>query len=321
MLLSPVSEKEIERWGINCGLCGKELSNGHGLRVHLAMVHSKEYQVERSGSRDLPFKERVLFYKKALELQQKKGWGYRRISRYLGIKKRLVQEWVCRGRNPFSRFHHPQLVPSASLSYVVGVYYGDGWAFSQKSAHRYVVGLAAKDEDFVDEFARCLSEVLEVKRCSKYEYEIERGGKTKSMFRVVKSSAFLLEYLKKGLNEHKKSISAYPADFLRGLFDSEGSFALGEIRCRMSNREVLEWAQKLLRKLDIKSSIRLEQEAGRITNFYGDKCTSNKPQYCLSIGTQRGMVKFAERVGSSIERKRKVLKQIIASYSQAYRSK
>jgi len=135
------------------------------------------------------------------------------------------------------------------------------------------------------------------------------------MFRVRKSSVFLYSYLKEGLEKHKELTLTYPSKFIGGLFDSEGSFSSEEIRCRMSNKKILEWTQELLNQLDINSSISLEVERGKETNFYAQKMTINEPQYCLSIGSKKGLLKFAKSINSSIERKQDVLNQIVGSYS------
>jgi hypothetical protein len=56
------------------------------------------------------------------------------------------------------------LKPSEELAYVIGVKVGDGYVYRRrrtiKGYNDVVVGLKAKDREFVEEFGRCLVKVL-----------------------------------------------------------------------------------------------------------------------------------------------------------------
>jgi intein-encoded DNA endonuclease-like protein len=128
------------------------------------------------------------------------------------------------------RIPSPELLkPSEDLAYMIGVCLGDGYTYENSAG--YIIRLQAKDKEFVEEFGRCLGNVLRRK-------PIRPLKDARRTYAVVATSKTLYELLKKPVDlkrikkyvEHCKKCTAA---FLRGLFDSDG-------RCQQ------EWLHKTL---------------------------------------------------------------------------
>jgi intein-encoded DNA endonuclease-like protein len=101
---------------------------------------------------------------------------------------------------------------------MIGVCLGDGYTYENSAG--YIIRLQAKDKEFVEEFGRCLGNVLGRK-------PIRPLKDARRTYAVVATSKTLYELLKKPVDlkrikkyvEHCKKCTAA---FLRGLFDSDG---------------------------------------------------------------------------------------------------
>ena len=85
----------------------------------------------------------------------------------LRISKSLISEWLRAVHNPYNgrRPSIELLKPSEDLAYVIGVVLGDGYVSKKrrviKGYNHVRIGLEARDREFVEEFARCLTKVLD----------------------------------------------------------------------------------------------------------------------------------------------------------------
>jgi hypothetical protein len=142
-------------------------------------------------------------YERAIELRKTKGWGSRKIEKELGVgvvNRRTIVSWIHEGRRPVIVGVFDE-TPCPELSYVLGARYSDGIVTDD------VFKLEAHDKDFVKEFNRCLSKVME------RPYKIFRDKKGWRTETAVRS---ILDFMKKPLDAHKSIIGAYPSS-------SEGS--------------------------------------------------------------------------------------------------
>jgi intein-encoded DNA endonuclease-like protein len=137
------------------------------------------------------------------------------------------------------------LEPSEDLANVIGVVLGDGYTYENNSAG-YIIGLEAKDKEFVEDFGRRLGNVLGrepirprfMKDSGRYIAE----AVSKTLFELLRKPVDL-KRIKKYVEHCKKCMAAC----LRGLFDSEGNVGKnGYIRLYNTNYEVLVYAQRLL---------------------------------------------------------------------------
>jgi len=259
-------------------------------------------------------------YEEAKNLYETKGWGRRRIGKHLGISPSTVSSWLYKGKNPTRAFNRTNLNPSYSLSYVIGVYCGDGSVSDSYASNTRCgrIRLTATDKDFVEEFRKHLVRVIRPRYDGAYPIwkEEPRAKIRQTTYGVTGYSTVLGTFLKENIEKQKECVLNYPSGFLKGLFDSEGSLGRGEIYCEMTERDVLKWTQKILDKLGIKSSIRNHRREGREVSLpNGQKSTTTKTTYRLEIFSKSNLIKFKNKVGFSIKRKQSTLNQIVENYS------
>jgi intein-encoded DNA endonuclease-like protein len=123
-------------------------------------------------SRCLPRELRIKLYDDIVALRRG-GLTYKGIigeiyRRYeVRLSKSHISYWIRGAHNPYNgrRISSLELLkPSEELAYVIGAKVGDGYV-SKKSRVRkgyndVMIGLKAKDKEFVEEFDRCLAKVL-----------------------------------------------------------------------------------------------------------------------------------------------------------------
>jgi intein-encoded DNA endonuclease-like protein len=146
--------------------------------------------------RYLPLELRVKLYNDVVALRRG-GLTYKgiieEIYRRYGVRlsKSHISYWIRGAHNPYNGRRIPSLEllkPSEELAYVIGAKVGDGYV-SKKSRVRkgyndVMIGLEAKDKEFVEEFDRCLAKVLgrrEIRpryRRSSGRYVVEVESKT-----------------------------------------------------------------------------------------------------------------------------------------------
>lgn len=195
------------------------------------------------------------------------------------------------------------LDPSYELSYILGVYFGDGTLDHVKKTFQ----LVAKDKDFVDEFLRCYCKI------SNKIYTTRPYGK---YFRAQPASLQLYQWIKdKEFNQFSEIIDLYPHGFIKGFFDSEGTVDIiskfGR-RIRMSNTDLslLEYVSDLLFNLGINSKIYKENKIGEVVyGKTGKRYVKTKDCYRLHIPAKETPI-FTRLISTSIKRKRDILEKI-----------
>lgn len=246
-----------------------------------------------------------------------KGLSSRVIGKKLGISHARVLK-ILRSEN-IKRRNNIKSIPnknykklSQERAYLLGVMCGDGCVFSGKvnkekyNYNLYVVYLAVRDKEFIDEFIRCM-EIVYGFTPSLYLQERNKINKKWSDIWVAKTARKEV-YLDLGpynfgtktwrvpneimISNNKKIIGS----FLKGFYDSEGSVLVGprsfSITSHSTNLNGLEDIKQLLKKLGIESS--------RISI---DK-RPNQPVFYFSISRKSNAEIFLNRVGFTILRKR-----------------
>jgi len=201
-------------------------------------------------------------------------------------------------------------MPPPELAYVIGVVLGDGYVVSLDYSKR--IGLHAKDEEFVREFARCLAKILQ--RPVKVRF-----WKTRGLFMAGACSAALYRLLRKPV--HLERLRPYVehcddclASFLGGFFDSEGTVSkAGLISIANTDLEMLRYVRRLLGRLGIEAGEpRLTAPKGTPTYFPRMKKTYKKRRDCFVMWIRRHCnPTYHLRIGFTIKRKRRRLEKYL----------
>jgi intein-encoded DNA endonuclease-like protein len=174
--------------------------------------------------RYLPLELRIKLYNDVVALRRG-GLTYRGIigevwRRYrVRLFKSHISYWIRGAHNPYNgrRISSLELLkPSEELAYVIGAKVGDGYV-SKKSRVRkcyndVMIGLKAKDKEFVEEFDRCLAKVLgrrEIRpryRRSSGRYVVEVESKT--LYELLKKPVEL-DRLKKYIEHCDICVAAF----------------------------------------------------------------------------------------------------------------
>lgn len=233
----------------------------------------------------------IHLYELAMKLRRERGWGNVRIGRELGISVETIANWIYRGKKPVVRGHFDS-TPTPELAYLLGARYSD-----VSVSDRFK--LESIDQDFVEEFLRCLLKVMG------RPYKMHKKGKGTWVARGYDKT--LINFMKEPLDHHKPIIELYPADFLRAFFDGEGHVT--EIRKRYgcvgatnTNLEIIEYVKNLLRE-----KFSLHPTLG-VNNRNNEKW---KVRYVVRLYRMDDIRRFNDLIGFSIERKKKRLKDIL----------
>ncbi len=280
--------------------------------------------------RRFPSRERLKIYREALRLHAE-GYGYKKIARILSVSPSTVGDWVAGRYSPLGpkpplplptprpSTHCPRrinLEPSVELAYVIGVALGDGYV-THAGNYGKVIALHAKDEEFVREFARCLTKVLG--RESPVKVRFWKARKQK-LFMARAGSAALYRLLHKPVDldclrpfiEHcEECVGA----FLRGFVDSEG--CVGEyasIHICNTNFGLLSYIKGLFDRLGIDATgPHLLSRAG--TPIYDPKTGQMRKRrrdlYAVRTYARSAHV-FYQKIGLTITRKRRRLEEYLS---------
>lgn len=255
--------------------------------------------------------KRMDAYNKTIELGRD-DWSYNKIAKDLKVNASTVYDWLFRGKRPDTLYHKPNLDPSPELSYILGVQYGDGWV-CKKSTRWYMIALCAKDKDFVESFNKCISKV--VGKADGYSIWGKR------YYRIEVSNKLLYGFLKKPFEEHKSLIEEFPAQFLRGFFDSEGSVHFKRDKRRKkswrrhivacnTNLDLLQYiCNLLLRRFFILARLYKDRHpVGSVVNGPNNQLiTKRKEMYFLMIMRRNDILHFLKEIGFTIMGKQEKL--------------
>jgi intein-encoded DNA endonuclease-like protein len=173
-----------------------------------------------------PLEVRIKAYDYARELK-KRGLTLREIRaeirrKYgIWIDASTISRWSRGVCTPYNGRRIPSLEllkPSEDLAYLIGVRLGDGYV--RENNGNYIIGLTAKDEEFVEKFGNCLGNVLGRKPIRPWKdiagrYIAEVASRT--LYELLRNPVDL-----KRIRKHIEHCPKCAAAFLRGLFDSEG---------------------------------------------------------------------------------------------------
>ena len=245
-------------------------------------------------------------YKKAMKLL--KNLGLTETCRVLGwptTRAALLYFWKKgKYKPPLARW-----IPKSSkeLAYVIGVLLGDGSLYINN--HRYKIGLGVKDLEFAEIFSKNMARLLNKKVVKPY------WNKSINTWVVVYTSkAFYIWYKQQNLDTLKSYIEYSRdtvANFLRGLYDSEGNHYVykkkyNQIRLCNNDKDLLRYVQHLLEKyfnitargphINVKAGTENEMRYGKIAKTKHDN-------HYIAICRKRLVQRFLDEISFSITEK------------------
>jgi len=272
--------------------------------------------------RSLNMDERLQIYYEVLDLRRK-GISYRRIQEIIMNKYDVclnistMVRWMNGKRHPLRKYN--KLIAGPELAYTISAWIGDGSLGHIKRSHQYVVLLSVKDYDFAEEWGRCAAKALGRDRPYRPEWNKSHQrwvtrARSRLLYDLLKSAKgdpwILLPYLEK-----------HPGDACRGFFDAEGGANPDSYKIVASNTDVriIRLFKNLLEKISIQCSIyEVPYKNNTIRSPANNNIYYRNKHSCfwLVIHGKENILKFAERVGFTIARKRARLTQIIQKYNR-----
>lgn len=237
------------------------------------------------------------------ELYVEKKMGIEKIAKLLGhsnatIWKRLRKYGMpIRPQRPI-----PDLRPSPALAYVCGVLKGDGFLYYDEKRENCRLGLNTKERAFAESFRSALERLgLRARLCF---------TPSSGMWRVDASSAELCRWFAGG--GWRSVAEQYPADFIRGFYESEGSLNLRRCNCgrcrgtlvvqiEMINTDLqlLEFVRLLVERLGFRTSIR-RRAADKVTP--SGLLYRNHVTYSLAVlGSRREKYEFLKLISPCVK--------------------
>jgi intein-encoded DNA endonuclease-like protein len=294
----------------------KGMAQGPGFCPEGEEVKKME-NITKTKRRKIPPRElRIKAYNDVRKLR-KRGLSHTKIREEIyrkygvWISLSTISYWTRRIHSPYNGRRIPSLEmlePSEDLAYVIGVRLGDGYIYEE--GDDFGIGLKAKDNEFVEKFAICLSNVLGREPIR----PIFKKNEGRYVVRVT--SKTLYELLRKpiDLKRIKKYVEHCPkctAAFLRGLFDSEGHVSkAGYIMLDNTDFETLVYTQKLLKTtFGIESTgPRIHKRKGTTTYDHrtGKQYKANEDCYYIYIRA-KSLPAYHKHIGFTIRRKQKRL--------------
>jgi hypothetical protein len=264
---------------------------------------------------------------------RKQGRSYNQIAGVVNISCTTAQLWVKTTRKPrflyATRRQQRQLNSRArklsqELAYIYGVLIGDGYLDMAEYSSR--ISLQVVDKEFATKFYHVLKKWSGFKptwresirihnhktkygsliKDKSFYYTVRLGSKQAVKFLASKVKCKTKQWaVPKDIKEsnNKRIISS----FLKGLYDSEG-FPVLNVKNNNKRIEIEMWGiqlrqvQTLLKKLNIEST------------FIRGKKGDGRGTYVIRIIKKESIKSFAEKIGFTIERKKRKLQEILSSY-------
>jgi len=270
-------------------------------KIERRKLHQRKYDISKEKLENLYSKNKMSTIEIARELSCSQ-WVVWSLLKHYDIKLRGPNDYHS-WKSPANQIK-PILDPSSTLSYVIAVILGDGWTY--KMNHTYSIGLEVQDKIFCDNFSVALKKLgLN-----------PSVFKNKTYWRVAATSKLFYEWFESlSFNEIKVLVKNYPIDFIRGFYESEGSFSAYKskkynyttltITIVNTNKDLMSFVKELLEGLGFHPSMHKREKLALQRNpiwavLIGKKLEVKlfldmiKP--CIKIGEKRRNETFKNRV-------------------------
>jgi DNA endonuclease len=249
-----------------------------------------------------------MLYEKALMLR-KNSYTFQQIidkieqGHDVTLTKRTISNWTRGKSSPPQAGHVFIPKPSPELAYVIGVETGDAFLNVKRKTYQYRIRLRAIDREFVEAFNQAVAKVL---GCPPHKLW---KGETEKEIHVEFGSYLLHKFLQQPFEKLKPFIednNECVASFVRGFFDSEGSFETnGRLSASNANVALLKYIQLLLRRYFGIETLgpRLGTKKGSIITRRGKSYQRNVDVYEIHVRA-KSLRTFHEKIGLTIQRKK-----------------
>jgi len=271
--------------------------------------------------KSLDIEEKLQIYNEALDLR-KRGLSYRGIRKIIeekhGVRvyETIIWKWICRGGHPLR--HYNRVIAGPELAYAISAWLGDGRMGHGKRYREYKICLSVKDYDFAEEWGRCIAKALRREKpyrpkWDKYHRRWVTRARSKLLYNLLRRAKddpwILMPYLEK-----------YPADACRGFFDAEGGVNADsyELVAYNTDLRVIQLFKALLEKIDIQCSIRKVDRKNDVLISPSNSKVYHRNKLTLfriAVHGKENIMKFAEKVGFTIARKRAELGRLLEKYN------
>lgn len=159
-----------------------------------------------------------------INLHWVKGLSLTEIGRKYGVSGAAIEYWTTKlGIEHRSQLQDVLFEPSPTLSYVFGVLHGDGFLYHHPTSNHHYILMSITDRIFGESFQRALRILglrahmipLKPNKARPNEKPQWRVYASSRKFHELWNGLTSAERLEWGMN--------YPADFIRGVYESEGS--------------------------------------------------------------------------------------------------
>lgn len=272
------------------------------------MMHQQK-TVERE-LRDLNLRTKIQVYREALQVHDENDWGSARIAEELSAKYQVkiraptVSRWLTGKRNPEAKCTLFTPKPSPDLSYFTGVFIGDGTITSGSCPSTKKVTLMTVDKDLAKMFDKAATSFLD--RGNPYGV---RYCASAQKYRVRIYSTLLADFLKKPFEKTKHLTQKYPAEFVRGFFDAEGSIGVTLTKGRLEPMlNVVNTNPNYIHSIEdlLKNHFNIELKISR-REMKGNR----KPLYTLYTYRYKLINSFNSKIGFGVFRKREKLNDVL----------
>lgn len=173
--------------------------------------------------------------------------------------------------------------PSPALSYVIGCILGDGCVNERKQPKGTTIRLQVKDLEFAESFAAAIR--LIGIRCSVIPLRVRNKKHSPLFLAYSYSNQFGKWWQEIGRDGAAKFARAFPADFVRGFYEAEGTIKFHRNRLEMG---ITNTDEKLIKSVEscIPSGIR------RTVLKFGPYMAGRKARYDICINNQLDIKRF-----------------------------
>jgi intein-encoded DNA endonuclease-like protein len=160
----------------------------------------------------------------------KQGLSQRRIAEKLGVRQQLISDWMKKLAIPKRtkyKLVEVKVTPSPELSYILGVLKGDGYIINDLKRGHYSVVLETVSLDFAESFKSALQK-LGFSPHLRLRKSLNSPISKKRLWHVEAHSKPFIDWYTRLSDVGLSTIARmFPADFIRGFYESEGTYYRG----------------------------------------------------------------------------------------------